>query len=71
MSFIGLDYLGLFGYIITDIDISGTQEEAMLTDEFDNFSQFCGPCVVCNKNKNVTDPKKEFLLWECNLGSSM
>ena len=37
MAFIGLDYLDFFGNIITDIDISGTEVEVILTDEFENL----------------------------------
>ena len=43
----------------------------MITDEFDRFYQFCGPCVGYSENKNVTDPQKELLLLHCNLGISM
>ena len=45
MSFIGLYYFYLFGNIRTDIDISETEGEVMLTEDFENFSHFCGPCV--------------------------
>ena len=45
MAFIGLEYLDLFGNIITYIDTSGTEGEVMLTYKFENFSQLCGPCV--------------------------
>ena len=34
----------------------------MLTNEFENFSQFCGPCVGSTENQNVTDPQKGLLL---------
>ena len=63
MSFIGLNSLDLFGNIRTDTGSSGTEVEVILNDKFENFSQFCGPCVVSNENENVNNPQKEFLLW--------
>ena len=50
MEFIYLDYLGLFGNIITDTDSSGKEGEVMLTDEFENFTQFYGPFVGYSEN---------------------
>ena len=64
MEFIGLDYLDLFGDLITE-------GEVMLTDRFEHFSQFCGPCVGSSKNQKVTDTQKGLLLWNWNLGISM
>ena len=58
MEFIGLDSLDLFGGLRTDTDSSGTEGEVIITDKFDHFSQFCGPCVGSSENKNVTDPQK-------------
>ena len=71
MTFIGLDSLDLIGNIITDIKSSVTYGEVILTYEFENFSQFCVTCVGYSKNKNVTDPPKEFLLWHWKLGIRM
>ena len=71
MEVIGLDYLGSFGSIVTDVYSSGTEGEVILTGEFENLSQFCGPCVGSSENKNVTDTQKELLLWPWKLGISM
>ena len=71
MKFIGLYYLVLFGYLRKDIYSSGTEVEVILTDEFDKFSQFCGPCVGYSENQNVTDPQKELLICHWKLGISM
>ena len=62
MSFIGLYSFNSFGNIRTDTDSSGTEGEVMLTYEFDNFSNFCGPCVGYIENKNVTDTQKELII---------
>ena len=51
--------------------ISVTDGEVMLTDEFEHFSQFYGPCVRSSENKNVTDTQKELLLWTWKLGIIM
>ena len=55
MAFIGLDYLGFFGYLRKDTGISGTEEEVIIIDEFDKKFQLCGPCVEYSENKNVID----------------
>ena len=58
MALIGLDYMDLFGNLITDIYISGTGGEVMLTNKFDLIYHFCVPHVVSSKNINVTDTQK-------------
>ena len=58
MAPIGLNYLDLLGNLIKYIDISVIEIEVVLTDEFDHFSCFYGPCIVSRENKNVNDPQK-------------
>ena len=58
MAFISLGSLDLVDGIIIDRDISVTEREVILTDEFDHFSQLCEPCVGYSKNEDVTYPQK-------------
>ena len=71
MELISFDSLDLFVNLRIDIDSSGIEGEFMLTDEFEIFSQFCGPCVGYSENQNVTDPQKELLPWQRKLGISI
>ena len=46
-----LNILDLFGDLKTYIDSSGTWLEVILTGDFENLSQFYGPCVGSSENK--------------------
>jgi hypothetical protein len=47
------------------------KEVAMVDDEYEHYSKFCGPCVGHQDNDNLSGPQKELLLWHWRTGISM
>ena len=45
--------------------------DATFDHELEYYSKFCGLSVGLPVNRNHTDPRKDLLLWNCNLGSIM
>ena len=45
--------------------------ELMIKNEFEHFTQFCGPCVGTAENENLFNAQKELLLLHYRWGISM
>ena len=43
----------------------------MVKNEFEQYTQFCGPCVGTAENENLYSDQKELLLWHWIWGISM
>ena len=71
MAFINFDPLDLFGNLRTYIYRIGKEGEVMLTEKFENFSQFCGPCLGSSEIQNMTDPQNKLLIWHWNISIIM
>ena len=37
--------------------------ESMVKNEFEQYTQVCGPCVGTTENENMSNAQKELLLW--------
>ena len=45
--------------------------ESMVKNEFEHYTQLCGPCVGTTENENLPNAQKELLLWHWIWGISM
>ena len=43
----------------------------MVNNEFEHYTQVCGPRVGITENETLSNAQKELLLWHCKLGISM
>ena len=73
MAYSNLFILDLFGDIQTSKDmISGKNGyENMIKNEYEHYTQFCGPCVGSSENQNLSNFQKKILLWHWIWGISM
>ena len=50
--------------------ITSTCEESVEV-EFEHYSQICCPRVGSNENENLSAPKKDTIIWNWKLGTSV
>ena len=65
MSYTNMSTVSLFSDMHNIGNIKLTTElygSNFLNDEFEKYSQFCGPCIVSTENQNLYGPHKELLL---------
>ena len=43
----------------------------MVKNEFEHYTQFCGPCIGTPENENLSNAQKELLLWHWRWGIIM
>ena len=43
----------------------------MIKNEYENYTQLCGPCVGSSENQNMSNAHKELLIWNWRWGISM
>ena len=73
MAYSNLSSLDFFGdlQISSELIKGKSGYEDMVKNEFEHYTQFCGPCVGTPENKNLSNAQKELLLWHWRWGISM
>ena len=73
MAYSNLSNLDFFGYLQTSKEMANGKRgfESMIKNNYEHYTQLCGPCVGASENKNFCNTQKELFLWHCKWGISM
>ena len=45
--------------------------ESMIKNEYEHYTQFCGPCAGLSENQKMSNAQKDILLWHLRWGIIM
>ena len=73
MAYSNLTMLDIFVDLQNSNDMINDRNgyELMVKNDFEHYTQFCGPCVGTAENENLSNAQKELLLWHCRWGINM
>ena len=73
MAYSNLTMIDFFRDLITSNDMINGKNgyESMVKNDFEHYTQYCGPCVETTENENLSNAQKELLLWHWRWGISM
>ena len=73
MDYYNLSNIDFFGDLKTSTEMVNGKRgfESMIKNEYEHYTQFCGPCVGASENKNLSNSQKDLLLWNWKWGISM
>ena len=73
ISYSTLSNIDFLGYLQTSTKMVNGKRgfESMINNEYEHYTQVCGPCVGASENQNLSNTQKELFLWHFKWGISI